>query len=332
MAYSAALMYGAAAFDGLLAGVIPGDPRTALPELVAAFAVAALILAVGPRLPRWALAPLGPLGVVLIAGSLHSRVGATDGATLYVWPVLWTTYFFGRRGAIAIVLWVGVAHGLVLFSLPAASSYFGRWLDVMISVALVASVVEILARRNSALMSRLADEARIDGLTGLLNRRGFDERATLELADTDRKPQAIAAAAFDIDGFKHINDEWGHQVGDRVLARIGGLLAGRSRGIDIAARMGGDEFVVLLPGSDLPEAHAFTQRIRHALASGEDSGLPAVRVSAGVAVAIAPSNIEPLLHRADQALYAAKRAGRDRTIDSEVENGPPAQDLTGLLS
>jgi len=133
----------------------------------------------------------------------------------------------------------------------------------MVSVLVVATVVLMLVERNEDLLARLAGEARTDTLTGLLNRRGFDERASLELAHANRNGQSIALASFDLDHFKHINDEWGHETGDRVLTRTGEVLTANSRNIDIAARFGGEEFVVLLPGSDSGDADAFTQRIRH---------------------------------------------------------------------
>jgi diguanylate cyclase (GGDEF)-like protein len=92
--------------------------------------------------------------------------------------------------------------------------------------------------------------------------------------------------------------------------------------VDVVARFGGEEFVALLPGSDSAEADVFTTRIRCALAEADASGLPRVRVSAGVASAIAPESIEPLLHRADSALYAAKRDGRNRTATTKHPDPP----------
>jgi diguanylate cyclase (GGDEF)-like protein len=329
LAYTAAGMYGGGAFVGLIEGFIPGGPRYSIVPGLVALVVVTFLLAVGPRLPRWALAPLGPIGAVLIAYALATSPGAGDGAVLYMWPVLWTAFFFGLRGAISIVACIGVAHGLALLSLPADSGFFDRWVDVMVSVCVVAAVVHVLASRNDDLLARLAGEARTDKLTGLLNRRGFEERAAIELAHARRERHSIAVAAFDIDYFKRINDEWGHETGDRVLARLGGVLVNHSRDVDVVARIGGEEFVVLLPGSNSDDADVFTQRIRRALTAADASALPVVRVSAGVAAAPAPGNVEALLLRADSALYAAKRAGRDRTVISEREEAPLA---AGLVS
>ncbi len=314
MAYTAAAMYGGAAFDGSIEGFLPGDPAFAIAPVFVAMAIAAVLALFGPRLPRWGLAPLGPIGVVLIAYALAATTGAGDGAVLYMWPVLWSTFFFGRRGAVSIVACVGVAHAVTLLALPAASSYPGRWVDVMISVSIVALVVLTLVHHNDLLLTRLADEARTDALTGLLNRRGFEERASLELARARREEQSMAVAVFDVDHFKRINDEWGHEIGDRVLARTGELMAAHTRTIDVLARFGGEEFVVLLPGCGSAEAEAFTERVRAALGRSDASGLPTVRVSAGVVAAVAPTDIDVLLQDADSALYHAKRGGRDRTV------------------
>ncbi len=326
MAYTAAAMYGGAAFDGSIEGLLPGDPSFAIAPVLVAIATTVLLIAVGPRLPRWGLATLGPIGVATIAYALTTTPAAGDGAILYVWPVLWTTCFFGRRGAIAIIACVGVAHAITLLLLPAASSYPGRWLDVMVSVSVVAVVLLTLLRRNDLLLMQLAKEARTDPLTGLLNRRGFEERSALALAHARRDGQPIAVVMFDIDHFKRINDDWGHEIGDRVLARIGELLATNARDIDVTARIGGEEFVALLPGCTGADAESFAERVRGALASGKrggppnigppNNGLPHVGLSAGILSAVTPSTIEAMLKGADFALYDAKRAGRDRIVIS----------------
>jgi diguanylate cyclase (GGDEF)-like protein len=198
--------------------------------------------------------------------------------------------------------------------LPPSSVYPGRWLDVMVSVAASAIVVLALEGRNQALLGRLAAEARTDPLTGLLNRRGLEERAAVEIAHARRDNSPIALAGFDLDYFKRINDEWGHQTGDRVLVHLARLLMGEARDIDTVARVGGEEFVVLLPDTDLAGARAFTDRVRAGLAAAPAAELPSIRVSAGIVASASPDELSTLLQRADSALYAAKRGGRDRTM------------------
>jgi len=314
MAYTAAAIYGIAGLDGAIGGVLPDDPSFALLPVIVVFVMFAVLMAVGPRLPRPGLAVLGPLGVVLIAYALITTPGPTDAAVLYALPVFWTTFFFGRRGAFAILACVAIAHAVAMLAMPAVDSYPGRWLDVMVSGCGVAGVVLVLERRNEILVARLAGEARTDPLTGLLNRRGFDEHAAREFAHVGRDGLPIALATLDIDHFKQVNDEWGHMAGDRVLANLGRVLSSESRGIDVAARLGGEEFAVLMPGSDEAGAEAFIERVRAGLETSAGPGLPPVRISAGVVATSEPLDVQVMLERVDRALYAAKRGGRDQTV------------------
>jgi diguanylate cyclase (GGDEF)-like protein len=314
MAYTASAMWGAAGLDGLLEGVLPNDPPFARVPVIAALAMFCLLVTVGPRLSRRQLAMLGPLGVAGISYAISQSPGAGDGAILYTMPVLWTTFFYGRNGAVAIVACVGVGHAAALTILPGSSVYPGRWLDVMLSVAASAIVVLALEGRNQALVGRLAADARTDPLTGLLNRRGLDDRAAVAIAHARRDHGRVAVAGFDLDHFKCINDKWGHETGDRVLVRLSDLLSREARNIDTIARVGGEEFVAVLPDTDLDGVAAFTERIRAGLAAEPFEGLPPVRVSAGIVSAVAPEDLTTLLQQADAALYAAKRAGRDRTM------------------
>ena len=314
LAYTAAAIYGIAGLDGAVEGLLPNDPPFAFLPVVVVFVMFALLMAAGPRMPRWGLALLGPLGVALIAYSIATTPGPGDAALLYALPVVWTTFFFGRRGAAAILTCVAVGHAIALLAMPAVDSYPGRWIDVMVSVCGVALVVQVLEHRNELLLERLAEEARTDPLTGLLNRRGFDEHAARELVRIRRDRTPIALAAIDIDYFKQINDEWGHLVGDRVLAHLADLLTNQARGIDVAARLGGEEFAVLMPGSDETGAEAFIERVRAALARPRPDRLPEVRISAGIVATFEPPDLATMLEGADRALYAAKRGGRDRTV------------------
>jgi diguanylate cyclase (GGDEF)-like protein len=315
MAYTAAAMYGGAVVVNLVEGAIPGGPALTLLPGFAALGFVGLLLAVGPRLPRPALFALGPIGAALIAYALATTPpDQNDGALLYVWPVLWVTYFFGRRGAIFIAAWVAAVHGVAVIAME--DGVFDRWMDVAVSVAVVAVVVHSLVEANRRLVARLAAEARVDKLTGVLNRRGFHERAEVEVERARRQDGLLGAATFDIDYFKRINDEWGHETGDRVLEHLGEVLRTESRSADVVARMGGEEFVALLPDVDAEGAWAYAERVREAFARGDGLGLPAVTVSAGVSAAIAPAGVDGLLQSADSALYAAKRAGRDRVLVS----------------
>jgi diguanylate cyclase (GGDEF)-like protein len=313
---SAAAIFGAAGLLSLVEMLTPGGPAIEPTTGLAALALGAFIAAFGLRLPTAALALLGPLGTAMIAYALATTDGPGDGAILYIWPVLWESYFFGRRGAVVIVLCVAVAHGLAVLSMPAGLGFWDRWQDVVVSVTVTAAVIEVLAGRNRRLVERLTREARVDNLTGLLNRRGFGESAAVEIRRAQREGTSLAVISFDLDNFKVVNDEWGHDVGDRVLVAVSRLIEAELRQVDVLSRMGGEEFVALLPGADADEAAAAAERVRRSLVDWRDPDpeLPKVTVSAGVAAALTPDDIEPLLKAADRGLYAAKRAGRNRSV------------------
>ena len=158
-----------------------------------------------------------------------------------------------------------------------------------------------------------------DGLTGIANRRSFDSALAQEWKRAQRAGNALALLLIDVDRFKHFNDRYGHLAGDDCLRELGRVLAGEGRRAgDLVARYGGEEFVVLLPGTNLPDALERARATQQAIWSLaiEHAGTPAgiVTVSLGVAAQI-PSRQQPandLLRHADQALYQAKRSGRNR--------------------
>ena len=123
-----------------------------------------------------AMFALGPLGTALIALAVATTRGFSDAAILYSWPVLWVAYFFGTRRVGAVVVSVGLAHGAAMLADASGEGNVDRWLDVMVSTTMIAAVVQVLASRNRGLVTQLTAEARVDPLTGLLNRRGLAER------------------------------------------------------------------------------------------------------------------------------------------------------------
>ncbi|HYH54229.1 MAG TPA: diguanylate cyclase [Solirubrobacterales bacterium] len=313
MVSSAALIFVGAAALNLIEVAVPGGPPLSLLPGVASLGLAAVLYFCGRRFPVAAMALLGPIGAALIAYALATTPGVSDGAVLYLWPVLWEAYFFGRRGAIGIVVWVALVHGVALATMVNGGN-FDRWLDVVVVAAVVAAVVELLSARNRQLLEELAAEAQVDNLTGLLNRRGFAERGRVELARAKREVDWLGVASFDLDHFKAVNDEFGHDVGDQVLVRAAELFQGQMRDTDVLARVGGEEFVALLPGDGIAAAEALAERVRTALAESEHPSLPRVTVSIGVASAVAPDRLEEILKGADRALYEAKAGGRNRTV------------------
>ncbi|RZA31583.1 MAG: sensor domain-containing diguanylate cyclase, partial [Lysobacteraceae bacterium] len=163
---------------------------------------------------------------------------------------------------------------------------------------------------------RRRHEAFGDYLTGLANRRAFFEAAEQELSRSNSVPRPTAVIVLDADHFKAINDRHGHPGGDAVLQHLAAVLGETFRAVDVVARIGGEEFAVLLPSTDLPRAAVVAERLRASVASQAvrfDGARIQYTVSAGVAsVDDGEGGIDLLLKRADQALYAAKRAGRNR--------------------
>lgn len=183
-----------------------------------------------------------------------------------------------------------------------------------------------LALANMALRERLRNQALRDALTGLHNRRFFDEVLEKMEAQLQRDGRPVAVLMLDLDHFKSINDRHGHATGDATLRAVGAMLLERTRHGDIACRYGGEEIVVLLPGTDLQDAVERAEGLRRAVAelkSGTTGALPAITVSIGVAAAprSAP-RLKQAIEAADAALYEAKRTGRDRVCIAQPHAAP----------
>lgn len=161
-------------------------------------------------------------------------------------------------------------------------------------------------------------QARTDALTGLLNRRGFESQMAFALAMARRSGRPLSLITVDVDHFKKVNDTYGHDAGDEVLRRLALTLQDRLRASDVIARLGGEEFVVLLPDTDLVGAQAIAQALVHAMAQQQDPVVGTITVSAGVAsMRGAQDQGADLLRRGDAALYEAKGQGRNRVCTAE---------------
>lgn len=180
--------------------------------------------------------------------------------------------------------------------------------------ALLVLAVALVLRNVMAELNRMRERSTTDAMTGLLNRVTFEEAAALRLGETGLRP--VCAILFDIDHFKRINDTAGHAAGDQVIARLGQLLRGMSLTHGIAGRIGGEEFAVILAGSDLAAARLYADAIRSGLSAADfgDAIGWGVTMSAGIAVHQPRESLHGLMGRADEALYAAKAAGRDRVV------------------
>ena len=159
-----------------------------------------------------------------------------------------------------------------------------------------------------------------DELTGLYNRRHMMEMAQAELKRLDRDGGRSCFCLIDLDHFKRINDRHGHGVGDEVLKAFAEVMTGTVREVDVVARWGGEEFLVMLPGATPEAAAGVIERVRAELARGTASHKVRdlyVTFSAGLASRRAAEELSSVLERADQALYSAKRAGRNGTVHAD---------------
>lgn len=173
-----------------------------------------------------------------------------------------------------------------------------------------------LALRNAMLLEKVQQAASTDALTGIANRRSFEEALEREIARSTRTGEPISLVMLDLDHFKTLNDTHGHQAGDEVLREVAQVLVEHCRDMDVAARYGGEEFTVILPNCGPEEAAASAGRLWRSLGDRHDATIP-LTVSAGHATF--PDNARTgteLIFAADQALYDAKRAGRNRVAGS----------------
>jgi len=182
------------------------------------------------------------------------------------------------------------------------------------NVALVLTTVAVLVAWRDEAEAKLREQAYSDGLTGLLNRHGWDERAPAVFDQSRRHATPLALIMLDLDHFKRVNDTLGHEVGDQVLRLFSGVLKENRRSSDLAARIGGEEFALLLPHTDLEAATLIERRLRNALkaACALEPRLT-VDYSAGLAILeAADTTLTAFMVRADKALYGAKDSGRGR--------------------
>jgi diguanylate cyclase (GGDEF)-like protein/putative nucleotidyltransferase with HDIG domain len=317
---------------GVLAGgslLLPVDTGThilplALVCVTAVITGAFLVWAAG-RLPAsdlW-LGMVLAFGTVLITlGVVFNHSISSPYSLIYVWVGFDGFFFLGRRAAFANLGWVGLNYALALILIPVhGQAEVGRWVVLIGTVGVIGVLADILRSRSEVLIDTLSEVARTDSLTGLLNRRGFEERLEDELRRATRTGGPVSLVVGDLDHFKLVNDRFGHHVGDDALRKFSALVVQSKRSIDGAGRIGGEEFGLVLPDTDTAGAHALAERLRrHVRDALVEYGLP---LSVSLGVASYPRHgqtSEELLRRADQAMYLAKRLGRDRSIvySSEV--------------
>jgi diguanylate cyclase (GGDEF)-like protein/putative nucleotidyltransferase with HDIG domain len=315
-----ATLFAAGASLAALTVVLPHSAQANVPGLLAivasAYITAAVLYTQAARLPAWTLQATLAWGSTLITGVAYfSGESPSPLVFFYLWVFLYASYFFTHRQTAVQILYVGVAYGALLADKAPLSALAIWWLVGMGSLLVGAMVIMVMRARVELLIARLYDAARTDPLTKLSNRRGFRELLDLELERARRSGTSMGVLMGDLDDFKDINDRSGHHVGDLALRRVAQLLCEHKRQIDAAARVGGEEFALILPDTSHEEAFALAESLRQALHdefTGEETPLT---ISFGLSVY--PEHGETaasLLRAADQALYAAKQSGRNRTV------------------
>jgi diguanylate cyclase (GGDEF)-like protein len=319
MARALGSLYVAGALIGFASLALPQSGQSKLGALavVCGLAVVAGITIIFERgrFPLWVFPALclGASSLIAVAIYLSDRADSPY-AFYFVLVAMFAAYFLSVRQLVVQTVFIAAVYPTVLSTLGGDQVGAQHWLLTIWTVIVVGVFIAVLRQRMTGLIGRLSDAASRDPLTQLLNRRGFREVFDLELERSRRSGRPCALLMGDLDHFKRVNDLFGHPAGDERLRKFAKLLLAGKRRIDAAARMGGEEFALLLPETDEHGAYVIAERLRHAVRDAFGPDQVALTVSFGVAAY--PNHGatgDQLLQAADQALYVAKELGRDRT-------------------
>ena len=259
----------------------------------------------------WWIAPL--FATFVITGlNLMTKDASTGSQLFYLWPVLYAANFLSRRVIYLNIAAVLVCEALVVLVALGAQDAFADWAAMALALAMTAVVVVTLRERADQLLRRLEGQALADPLTGLANRRSFDDELHIAGAWAERTGRPLALVTVDLDYFKAINDTYGHAVGDQALQAVAGALRSVAEREDVVARLGGDEFVMLLR-ADRRGALRTISALGDSVAGLTE--LPSGPPGLSIGLAVLPdhaSSVEELLAASDAALYEAKSRGRGR--------------------
>jgi diguanylate cyclase (GGDEF)-like protein len=282
------------------------------------------------RLQPHVLAAVPALGTGLIAVAAYADGPPTLGAygLLFLWIAAAAAYLLPAPVALGHAIAAALAFALVLILLPEHRAP-AIYAAVAAGTILVAgAILSGLRRREGRVVSRLERAARTDPLTGVLNRAALEESIEQELERAARSGRPLALIVLDIDGFKRVNDDLGHEHGDAALATVGRILGGTARRLDAISRLGGDEFAVLLPETAAIHGLAVAERMRRAIERSFADWAKPLTSSFGVAGfpdhGATPSG---LLKQADLAMYEAKSLGGNRSSLHPSISPPPAPGL-----
>ncbi|HEY6781039.1 MAG TPA: diguanylate cyclase [Thermoleophilaceae bacterium] len=322
MARMVALLALAGALLWLLAAALPHAPgvdtRLLFALALAATATALLAVVLFDRIPVWGFHVLGVWGSALTSVSVYAWGPESGFAPLpYAWIVIGAFYFFPLTQALLHWVVVGVGYALALVAEAPDWTPAAEWVATVGALLAIGLLVALVRDRIGNLAAPSSVAAQRDLLTGLLDRRGFETTFDVELERARRTSTPLSLVVLDVDRFAHVNENRGRGAGDATLRRIADTLEAAKRSFDSAARVGGDEFAVLVPDSDENGAYMLAERVRGELERGDG---PAVSASFGIATFPQHGqSIAALLEAADQALFTAQRMGRNRAVISSAE-------------
>jgi diguanylate cyclase (GGDEF)-like protein len=301
-------------------GVLPHQGGAFVARLVIAAACAVFAVALhmsAGKIGLWGLQAAAACGTLLLSLQLLLSVDSNSlsDEMLYIWLALYAAYFFPVRQAAAQLALMSGAYLVVLLLSAPHGVIAGSWLTLVGVIFPAAALLRAVRDAVTGLVRSLAEVARTDTLTGLKNRLALEQEIHVEVERTLRAEQELSIVIGDLDHFKAVNDELGHRAGDEALVRIGQILHTRRRAGDSIARTGGEEFTILLPGASEHEAYLVAERLRVTV-EREFTDHP-VPITFSFGVATYPEhgrNADAVIEAADQALYAAKALGRNRSV------------------
>ncbi|HEY1277028.1 MAG TPA: diguanylate cyclase [Thermoleophilaceae bacterium] len=325
MASTGVLFAAAGAFLSALSALISDSPTIDKGLLVAVAGASAaggiVLLLVYDRMPLLGFHVAAALATVIASLAIYAQgEESIFGPLPYVWVALFVFYFFPYRAALCHLGWIAVAYAVTLAAEDATHTTVDGWIATVVTLLVAGSFVALVRTRLASLIASLSDAANRDPVTELLNRRGFEEAFDLELERARRSDTPLSLVVGDLDRFKRVNDELGHAAGDEALRRIARAIRLVKRRFDSVARIGGEEFALLAPDCDEHGAFMLAERIRGDVEERFARSRPTLTISFGVATfPLHGQSAEALLRAADQALYAAKRLGRNRSVISSAE-------------
>ncbi len=253
------------------------------------------------------------LGVLLLTVMVHARGVRDAGALIVLFPLI-TFQLLNLKNAIII-------HTIFTIIILATIAFYaenwtlikpaGTLLNIFLALLLSAIIVTYLKNTISTSIYKLHYQSTTDNLTKIANRMSFLDKVQKDIEPTIKEGEKHALIMFDIDFFKHINDTYGHDIGDSVLIEFSSVIKSHIRKHDLLARWGGEEFMLLLPYTELSEAIDKTEQILNTIRAYPFTIVKKITASAGVTQFKINENVEETLKRADELLYKAKNSGRD---------------------